>query len=309
VAVLPGPPPRLLREPGKAVTTLITGGTVVTAEGPWKPTYSSSRRSPPSSPATRADRHGDLRGRHRRHRQRLARTDRCWKRGPVIDATGRYVIPGGIDAHTHMEMPFGGTFSVDTFETGTKAAAWGGTTTIVDFASRPSRHQPLRDPRQVARQGRGQLRDRLRLPHDRLRRQRRVAQGDGRARGRGRDQLQDVHGLPRRVLRDDGKILRAMQQGAERRADHDARGERHRDRPARRAGGGGGAHRSRLPRRRPAAGARGRGHHRAITLARRSRTAPLYVVHVSPRRPSRRSPRHATRARTSSRRPARSTCT
>ena len=52
----------------------------------------------------------------------------------VIDATGKYVIPGGIDAHTHMEMPFGGTFSVDTFETGTKAAAHGGTTTIIDFA-------------------------------------------------------------------------------------------------------------------------------------------------------------------------------
>jgi dihydropyrimidinase len=44
------------------------------------------------------------------------------------------VLPGGIDVHTHMEMPFGGTFSHDTFETGTTAAAWGGTTTIVDFA-------------------------------------------------------------------------------------------------------------------------------------------------------------------------------
>jgi len=52
----------------------------------------------------------------------------------VIDAAGKYVIPGGVDAHTHMEMPFGGTFASDTFETGTRAAAWGGTTTIIDFA-------------------------------------------------------------------------------------------------------------------------------------------------------------------------------
>ena len=52
----------------------------------------------------------------------------------TIDATGRYVIPGGIDVHTHMEIPFGGTFAKDTFETGTRAAAFGGTTSIVDFA-------------------------------------------------------------------------------------------------------------------------------------------------------------------------------
>ena len=52
----------------------------------------------------------------------------------VIDAQGKYLIPGGIDVHTHMELPFGGTAASDTFETGTRAAAWGGTTTIVDFA-------------------------------------------------------------------------------------------------------------------------------------------------------------------------------
>ena len=52
----------------------------------------------------------------------------------TIDATGKYVLPGGVDAHTHMELPFGGTNASDTFETGSRAAAWGGTTTIVDFA-------------------------------------------------------------------------------------------------------------------------------------------------------------------------------
>jgi dihydropyrimidinase len=52
----------------------------------------------------------------------------------TIDATGRWVIPGAIDVHTHMELPFGGTFAKDTFETGTRAAAFGGTTTIIDFA-------------------------------------------------------------------------------------------------------------------------------------------------------------------------------
>jgi dihydropyrimidinase len=57
-----------------------------------------------------------------------------WSADTVVDATGKYVVPGGIDAHTHMEMPFGGTFSADTFATGTTAAAWGGTTTIIDFA-------------------------------------------------------------------------------------------------------------------------------------------------------------------------------
>ncbi|KAF4406422.1 MULTISPECIES: dihydropyrimidinase [Streptomyces] len=63
-----------------------------------------------------------------------------WTADRTFDATGKYVIPGGVDAHTHMEFPFGGTASSDTFETGTRAAAWGGTTTIVDFAVQKKGH-------------------------------------------------------------------------------------------------------------------------------------------------------------------------
>src|SRR6476646_9757138 len=55
----------------------------------------------------------------------------------TIDATGKYVIPGGIDVHTHLDMPFGGTVSSDDFFTGHRAAAFGGTTTHVDFAIQP----------------------------------------------------------------------------------------------------------------------------------------------------------------------------
>ena len=66
--------------------------------------------------------------------QRIAAADQASGTFDVIDATGQYVIPGGIDCHTHMSLPFGGTTASDDFETGTIAAAHGGTTTIVDFA-------------------------------------------------------------------------------------------------------------------------------------------------------------------------------
>ena len=117
------------------MTTLITGGTVVTAGGTLEADVlvvgekiaAVFARDPATDTATYAAATAaiDAAG---------AAPAGTASADQVIDATGRYVIPGGIDAHTHMEMPFGGTFSVDTFETGTKAAAYGGTTTIIDFA-------------------------------------------------------------------------------------------------------------------------------------------------------------------------------
>ncbi|MEU7292672.1 dihydropyrimidinase [Streptomyces exfoliatus] len=93
--------------------TLITGGLVITA----------------------ADEvHADVLIEHGRVVALAAPGTQGWTADRVIDASQKYVIPGGVDAHTHMELPFGGTFASDTFETGTRAAAWGGTTTIVDFA-------------------------------------------------------------------------------------------------------------------------------------------------------------------------------
>ncbi|MFC4100608.1 dihydropyrimidinase [Paenibacillus xanthanilyticus] len=62
----------------------------------------------------------------------------------VVDATGHYVFPGGIDPHTHLDMPFGGTVTADDFESGTIAAAFGGTTSIIDFCL-TSKGAPLRD--------------------------------------------------------------------------------------------------------------------------------------------------------------------
>ncbi|MBI3749625.1 MAG: amidohydrolase family protein [Chloroflexi bacterium] len=104
--------------------TLITNGTIVTADGSYRAdvlvdgeTIAQIGRDPAGATVTADE---------------------------TIDATGRYVVPGGIDAHTHMELPFGGTFAKDTFETGSRAAAFGGTTTIIDFAVQ-AKGQALRD--------------------------------------------------------------------------------------------------------------------------------------------------------------------
>jgi len=100
-------------------TTLITGGTVVSATGRTEADVLIDGEKivalvSPGSTALGAD--------------LVSAAD------TVVDATGKYVIPGGIDAHTHFELPFGGTEASDTFETGTRAAAWGGTTSVIDFA-------------------------------------------------------------------------------------------------------------------------------------------------------------------------------
>jgi dihydropyrimidinase len=92
-------------------TTLIKNGTIVTATDHYK---------------------GDVFVRD--ERIELVGTSIQIDADTVIDAAGKLVIPGGIDVHTHLDMPFGGTTSADDFETGTIAAACGGTTSVVDFA-------------------------------------------------------------------------------------------------------------------------------------------------------------------------------
>ena len=103
--------------------TLIENGTIVTASD----TYPADLLLEEGRIAAIA-RHGEL------HRANAT----------TIDASGRYVMPGGVDAHTHLDMPFGAIASSDDFETGTRAAALGGTTCIIDFAN-PTRGQPLRE--------------------------------------------------------------------------------------------------------------------------------------------------------------------
>ena len=115
--------------------TLITNGTVVNADGSYRADVLIE-----DDKIVAVGTIGDELARREGRSSALAQVavDR------TIDAKGRWVIPGGIDPHTHMELPFGGTFAKDTFETGTRAAAFGGTTTILDFAVQ-TKGQSLRE--------------------------------------------------------------------------------------------------------------------------------------------------------------------
>ncbi len=164
--------------------------------------------------------------------------------------------------------------------------------------------------RALAREGRRQLRDRLRLPPDHRRGQRRVAQGDGRADRRGHHQLQAVHGLPRRLpVQRRADPAGDADRGRQRRADHDARRERLGHRRAGAAGARARRHRARTS---TASPGRGRPSRRPRTARSCWPTSPARRCTSCTCRPSRRwpaSPRPATPGRTSSARPARSTST
>ena len=82
----------------------------------------------------------------------------------MLDATGCYVMPGGIDPHTHLEMPFMGTYSADDFESGTRAALAGGTTMVVDFCL-PAPNQSLLEALQMWDNKTSKASLRLFLPH------------------------------------------------------------------------------------------------------------------------------------------------
>ncbi len=232
----------------------------------------------------------------------------AWTAEHVIDATGKYVIPGGVDAHTHMEFPFGGTFSADTFETGTRAAAWGGTTTIVDFAVQGVGHS-LRgglDAYHAKADGKcaidyafhmivSDVNERTLKEMDLL-----VEEGV--------TSFKLFMAYPGVFYSDDGQILRAMQRAsdngglimmhAENGIAIDVLVEQALARGETDPRYHGEVRKALLE---------AEATHRAIQLARVA-DAPLYVVHVSAAEASRNWPPPATRACTSSARPAPSTC-
>ena len=164
----------------------------------------------------------------------------------TIDARGCHVLPGAIDPHTHMEMPFGGTVTADDFTSGTRAAACGGTTTIVDFCLLAARRHAERRPGRLAREGRPlPAGGRRRVPHRGGRRggPRSPRRACGASGPGGRDELQAVHGLSRLAHgRRRHDVPGHAHSGEQRSAPDGPRRERRRDR---RAGGGGARRRAR----------------------------------------------------------------
>ena len=201
----------------------------------------------------------------------------------TIDATGKYVIPGGVDVHTHMELPFGGTFASDTFETGHRAAAHGGTTTIIDFA--------------VQRTGE-EVQDGLAAWHAKADGNCAIDYGFHMILGgvdedslKAMDYLVDNEGItsfklfmayPGVFYSDDGQILRAMQRASgQRRHDHDARRERHRHRRARAQALARGETDPKYHGLTRPSELEDEATHRAIVLADVAGNCPLYIVHMS----------------------------
>ena len=133
----------------------------------------------------------------------------------VIDASNKLVIPGGVDPHTHLEMPFAGTVTSDTFETGTRAAAFGGTTCIVDFAVQSRGHSTLEamDAWQAKAAGRTAVDYRFHMivtdmPQQRMPEMRRLAD-------EGITSYKLFMAYPGAMLSDDGTIFRSMRKAGE----------------------------------------------------------------------------------------------
>ena len=198
----------------------------------------------------------------------------------VIDAEGCLIMPGGIDPHTHLDMPFMGTNSADNYDSGTRAALSGGTTMVVDFCI-PDRGQPLMDAI-AAWDKRAELATTDYAYHmcitywsDKVRED--MAQG----RRSRRHHLQAFHGLQGRAdgqRRGDVRLVPAL-----RRTRRHAAGPRRERRPRRRAAeilSRQGRHRPRGPRAVASAGSRGRGDQPRDRARRSGGRADLYRPHL-----------------------------